>query len=248
MTDLAAGLILVTPKLTYDEAVASMKPMTDYINSLGNIVTQNQITTETSFFQAYQSFIVPNEEKVGIGLALASRLIPSALLNTTAGQKSVGDALQQVANTIVFPNVDLLDPRSLLYGPPFQILVTAPSNYPDDGTSSVTPAWRSVIWHAVVSAGISNQASVTEINHAFQNAHDVGNILRTLAPNSGAYQNEAEVFEPDPAGSYWGEANYNRLMGIKAELDPGNVLTCWNCIGWDSSDPRYSCYPAAPSN
>lgn len=55
------------------------------------------------------------------------------------------------------------------------------------------------------------------------------------------------MFEPDPATAFWGTDNYNRLLSLKQEIDPKNILTCWDCIGWDSSDPRYGCYPAAPS-
>lgn len=69
-----------------------------------------------------------------------------------------------------------------------------------------------------------------------------GNILRDLAPDSGAYQNEGNVFEPDPVATFWGHENYDRLKTIKAEIDPQNVMTCWGCIGWNLSDKRYSCY------
>jgi hypothetical protein len=78
-------------------------------------------------------------------------------------------------------------------------------------------------------------------------ANQAGNILRALAPASGAYQNEADVFEPDPIDSFWGSANYAKLLAYKKQIDPKNLFTCWGCIGWKGSDSRYSCYPQVPS-
>lgn len=78
---------------------------------------------------------------------------------------------------------------------------------------------------------------------AFRNGHDSITPLRQLLPNSGAYQNEADPFEPDPIESFWGADNYARLLDIKRRIDPQNVLTCYNCVGWDAADPRYGCYP-----
>lgn len=39
--------------------------------------------------------------------------------------------------------------------------------------------------------------------------------IRAITPGAGAYQNEADVYEPDPIGSFWGEKNYARLLAIK---------------------------------
>lgn len=88
------------------------------------------------------------------------------------------------------------------------------------------------------------------ISTAFTAVHAAGDKLRALAPNSGAYQNEADVFETDPVGAYWGKENYNKLSAIKHAIDPDNILTCWDCIGSVRTDDRYQCYPdiAVPTN
>lgn len=78
---------------------------------------------------------------------------------------------------------------------------------------------------------------------AFANAHNAINPLRAITPNSRAYLNEADIFEPNAPLAFWGQQNYDRLLQIKSSIDPDNFSTCWNCIGWDSSDARYSCYP-----
>lgn len=66
--------------------------------------------------------------------------------------------------------------------------------------------------------------------------------MRAITPTAGAYQNEGDVYEPDPVNSFWGKANYDRLLKIKQTLDPNNVMSCFNCIGWVKDDPRFKCY------
>ncbi|KAK3660886.1 hypothetical protein LTR56_000644 [Elasticomyces elasticus] len=246
----ASGMILMTPKLSHDEAVASMKPMTDYIASLGNVPINNEVDESPSFYQAYQKYILPNEEVVGLGLAIGSRLIPRDILQTDSGKQTVIDALQKIASmvTAITGTASAPDLRSITYGPPLQILVTAPSSYPNNDTvpASITPAWRDAIWHVIGGQAMANNAGVSTINKAFQTAHDVAKILEGVAPNSGAYQNEADVFQNNPTQTFWG-SNYQRLLSIKKQVDPKNVLTCWDCVGGSRSDTIYGCYPAAPS-
>jgi hypothetical protein len=90
-------------------------------------------------------------------------------------------------------------------------------------------------------------AGTGSINNLFAAAHNAMKPLRQLTPGGGAYQNEADTFEPDPAGSFWGMDNYYNLLAWKQKMDPQNLLTCHQCIGWDKTDARYSCYPADPN-
>jgi hypothetical protein len=77
----------------------------------------------------------------------------------------------------------------------------------------------------------------------FANAHNAMNPLRALTPDGGAYLNEADTFEPDPASSFWGKENYGRLLALKKKLDPWNLLTAHNSVGWEKTNARYGCYP-----
>jgi len=54
--------------------------------------------------------------------------------------------------------------------------------------------------------------------------------LRKLAPDMGAYLNEANANEPDFQQVFWGD-NYPRLFAIKREIDPDDVLWCTPCVG-----------------
>jgi len=240
-------MIMVNPKLNVTAAQNSMAPAINYANSPASESTLlAQVFTSGSWWQAYQTFILPNEEKVGIGLSLASRLIPSSLLSSAAGQTQFVSALSNISELVIDPNqgTGITEGNSA----PLELLAVTPYSYQaPPGTSntdsSVTPAWRSSTLHVIAGQAIPNGANVSMIQKAFSISHQAGNILRALAPNSGAYQNEADVFEPDPIDSFWGRPNYNKLKTIKASIDPKNILTCWGCIGWNPSDPRYGCYP-----
>lgn len=242
-----SGLILMTPKLTHAEAVISMKPLTNFAASLLNLPQKNGVHSEPSFYQAYQKYIVPNQEEVGLGIAVGSRLIPRASFQSASGQEAVTNAIIKASNFVTPVVSGQIDLRQLTYSPPLQILVTAPSSYQTDNTSSVTPAWygpNGAVWHVLVGQCFANDATASEIQDAFSRAHNAADVLRAVAPDSGAYQNEADIFEPSPEDSFWGQENYQKLLGIKQQIDPNNVLTCWGCVGWDKSDARYSCYPS----
>jgi len=245
MSNQASGLVLFTPKLNNVQAKASMKNITDYAASLGNIVLNNEVDEGGSFYSAYNKYLVPNEELVGLGTAIGSRLIPTANFVGEKNQQQLLDAMMNVATTVQNP-FPLKEPLLYTYGAPLQFLVTSPYNYKDDGTSSITPVWRNSVWHVFINSAFSNEASKSEIAAAFQRSHTAANFLRAITPNAGAYINEADTFEPNPAASFWGTTNYNKLVTLKKQFDPYNLLTNHQAIGWNPADARYSCYPPAP--
>ena len=62
--------------------------------------------------------------------------------------------------------------------------------------------------------------------------------LRQLAPDSGAYLNEADPTNPDWQTVFYGE-NYGRLLDIKRRWDPKGVFWCKPCVGhelWEVTD------------
>jgi hypothetical protein len=54
--------------------------------------------------------------------------------------------------------------------------------------------------------------------------------LRELAPDSGAYLNEADPTEPNWQQAFWG-SNYPRLLDLKMKWDPDGVFWCLPCVG-----------------
>lgn len=226
-----------------------MQPVVDFATSLTatNIPLQVNITTLPNGY--YDFLQTPTADVVGgfdgLSYALVSRLVPqSSFASNSSKAQLLSTLMQLVLNRQPNPAV------------PFYILMVTPWAYQlpttdlagGPGAPSVTPAWRNSLWQFVMPAlwdpNDPTASDAGSINQAFTNAHKAIQPLRDITPNSGAYMNEADVFEPNPQQAFWGQANYARLAGIKTKVDPGNILTCWNCVGWDPSDARYACYPA----
>ena len=55
--------------------------------------------------------------------------------------------------------------------------------------------------------------------------------LREVTPESGAYWNEADRYEPNWEQSFWGVDNYKKLKAIKQKYDPNGTFQVWNGVG-----------------
>ena len=137
--------------------------------------------------------------------------MPRSLFTSSSGQQSLTTGLEQVGR-IVEPITGIQanpDSKVVTYGAPHQFLVTAPSSYPDNDTaaSSVTSAWRDTLWHVIVGQAFANNADIGTINNALASAHSAAKILEGVAPDSGAYQNRADVFQDDHIEAFWGQEN-----------------------------------------
>ncbi|KAL4979770.1 hypothetical protein BDW66DRAFT_157213 [Aspergillus desertorum] len=253
---LGAGVstfFMSTSLLNQSAAEASMKPVTDFANSLGTLAT-GSVTLFDTYYQVLQA-LIGNEESTGLSeggpMAVSSRIVPRKSFQGTANQNKLTSILTDI----------LEDSQSDYHSPispvaPLFICVTAPTTYSQNlpesdqpggpGAASVTPAWRTGLWHSIyirqfADSTINDRDAVRDI---FQAVHDRMNPLREFTPHAGAYMNEADTFETDPIGSFWGKENYARLLAIKKEVDPTNLLTVHQGVGWESDDERFGCYPA----
>ncbi|EEB98179.1 hypothetical protein MPER_02359, partial [Moniliophthora perniciosa FA553] len=62
--------------------------------------------------------------------------------------------------------------------------------------------------------------------------NDLDPLLVELAPNTGAYLNEADPDEPNFKRAFYG-ANYDRLLSIKDQYDPEQILYGSISVGGD---------------
>jgi FAD/FMN-containing dehydrogenase len=132
---------------------------------------------------------------------------------------------------------------STAYTQPISIVAETPARKFQKNATSVTPAWYDSLWHVIYTTTWPNNATVKEQRMAIDGIHEAAQVLRDYAPDGGAYINEADVYEPNHEGSFWGTANAARLKDIKAKYDPNNVFQVWQGIGWaGASDVRYECY------
>ncbi|KLU83132.1 isoamyl alcohol oxidase [Magnaporthiopsis poae ATCC 64411] len=100
---------------------------------------------------------------------------------------------------------------------------------PRGGGTAVLPAWRKAYLHPITGVGFPPLDSSAKAA-AVSTLRDRVAALRELAPDMGAYVNEANPYEPDWQHAFWG-ANYARLRSIKRSVDPDDVLWCHPCVG-----------------
>ncbi|KAJ6480986.1 FAD-binding domain-containing protein [Mycena sanguinolenta] len=223
-----AGLIYVNPRLSLAEAEDSMAQLSAFAKANNGTAV---IETLPSWFVFFTRFIVEVERAVGSAVVLGSRLIPKALFESEAGRAQlVAHLLKQTAE-LALPYIPVTTPIAFNYTP---------------GATSVTPAWRTALWHLGGGAHWSYNSSAADIRAALSTIHDFAHDnLTALAPDSGAYMNEADVYEiPATNGrvdTYWGP-NYERLLTIKKKYDPHGLLDCWRCVGWKGA-AQFPCYP-----
>ncbi|CAE6465185.1 unnamed protein product, partial [Rhizoctonia solani] len=217
--------ILANPRMNATAAAASLKPLTDFLKIApdgagGNAGSgaQAQWSQYDSFLPLLSSIITGSATAKPQNIALASRLIPQSLF--VNNQTELLAAMLQSAQTAG---------GSVLY------YMTTPFSYqvPDteQGKTSVAPAWRGAVWHAMASARWSYDAGPDAAKAAYVKVNSAMNPLRALTPGGGAYQNEADVYEPNTSESFWG-SNYAALYAIKQKYDPDGLLDCWHCVGW----------------
>ncbi|TVY60837.1 putative FAD-linked oxidoreductase [Lachnellula suecica] len=100
---------------------------------------------------------------------------------------------------------------------------------PRGGSDAVNPAWRSALAHVVADLSFApqNETAKEEASALMDNKVQ---YLRDLAPDSGAYINEAFINEPSWQTAFWG-SNYAQLAQIKKSVDLNDVFWCHPCVG-----------------
>ena len=99
-----------------------------------------------------------------------------------------------------------------------------------NGETSVLPAWRKTVFHYIsgIVKGDTQDPKVWK-ERALCGSQRM-NKLREITPNSGAYLNEADYYEPNWTKAFYGD-NYERLLEIKKKYDPDYMFQVWNGVG-----------------
>ncbi|KAJ7105713.1 FAD-binding domain-containing protein [Mycena epipterygia] len=220
---LPAGIIYVNPRLSLAEATDSMAQLSAF--ALANNGTSSLVTLP-SWYEFFLQFITKAQAPVGGAVVIGSRLIPKANFESAAGRKALVAQMVNQTATRGMPYIPVDTPIGF--------------NYTVNATS-VSPAWRNSVWLYQGGSGWAYNSSVAQITAVLDGVHEFVDELRALAPNSGTYMNEGEIFESDHEVTYWGP-NYPRLLSIKQKYDPLGLLDCWRCVGWKTPSES-PCYP-----
>lgn len=103
---------------------------------------------------------------------------------------------------------------------------------------SMNPAWRNTLTHLIVYETWRDGVPQALIESVYRDITEKKvQPLREMSPETGAYFNECDSYEPDWQEAFFGK-NYAKLMAIKRRIDPGNVLWCRRCVGSELLDER----------
>lgn len=219
------------------------KPYADSLVSLGllhggNLLNGNAgaalYQTYSSFYDFFSTTFGTFNEQVGAPIQISSRLIPTKYFksNPQGAADAVQASLDHIASSM---NAGV----QILMGPPGPLA----GGFKD--VTSVSPVWYESAWHVIPSATWAPNAPASVQQATTQAVWESGNMLRAFAPDGGAYQNEVSPYETGYKQSLWGsEANYERLVKAKRQVDPKGLWEVWNGVGSSGIDSvRYSrCY------
>ncbi|KAI1789988.1 FAD-binding domain-containing protein [Ganoderma leucocontextum] len=220
-------LIYVNPLLNTTAARTSMQPVIDFVTARNGSATVEELPSWLAFFEKY----VPSAEvAVGIEFSTGSRLLPSRLFATASGRAQLSALINE---TLADASLYIVAGTPWLYKP-------MPGAA---GATATTPAWRDAVWHLEVDLPIRYNDTLVERADGYRAVSKHTQRFRDLAPETGSYFNEGDVYEPDHEVAHWGAENYEKLLAVKQKYDPDHLLDCWQCVGWKGEDDHlYQCY------
>lgn len=231
-TNISIEIVNANPDLSLDDAKADMQALVDFLNQHDPNI-RAEVTTVDSWFKYFKENLEPaTAHPAGKAGAVASRLIPRGAFETQ--RTEFADNLFKLHTNANISQVWLM-------------LVT-PTMYPHTNTSALHPTWKDAVWSVRISRlwdpYLDWKADTTRA--FFEDVHEAMEPLRGLFPKMGVSLNEADIWEENAGEAFWGQ-NYASLQETKKEVDPFNLFTNWDAVGWDRNEERYSCYPKPDS-
>lgn len=192
---------------TVQEYEALVDPLFKSLSELGIPLVVNTDHFD-SFYPAYKATFATYNQNIGSYSGITgNRLVPAANWDNDTIRESTLQAFR-----------DTVDRATFVIG-----YHQAPLN-PDGDINSVNPAFRTEASQLIIINRVGADAGPEEIKIAGENlTYGIMGPLRDATPAGGAYNNEADVGEPDWQDAFWGE-NYPRLLEIKKKWDPTSLF------------------------
>ncbi|KAF9570159.1 hypothetical protein EC968_002138 [Mortierella alpina] len=220
-------MVYAVPNKDESFARIAMAPFVEYVESLEHAATFTTVHTFPSLWAAYVATegnpLVRYIKTAGANVRLSSRLMPHEHFETVDRSNELADAVVDafMTNRLRRDHHASFEVQSVAGGAVMK------------GTSaetSVQPAWRKALVNVIFMAKWDNELPYDKRQSIARRMTSSTDILRDLAPGSGAYFNEADPDEPDWQTAFFG-SNYPRLKAIKDEVDPKGLFACHKCVG-----------------
>ncbi|KAI0329054.1 FAD-binding domain-containing protein [Cubamyces sp. BRFM 1775] len=215
------------PNVSWSQANATINPYFEYVQALAsNSSGQDTLTVLTALTQPFPSFydwfttIIPKVGEVGVNVEIGSRLLPRSTLE---------NEYEHVAQ-------ELLELPDMNY----YLVAGGAVSRVDPSKTGLNPAWRQANTHVVIGTSWADGATSAEIEQKRGVLRANTAKLRALAPQSGAYFNEASLYEPNAKEAFFG-SHYNRLRTIKKLYDPRDLFVVAEGVGSDEWTSDLKC-------
>lgn len=211
--------IVLSPNVTAEQNEATFNPLFEFAHSQPGLSVQVNRTLLYQNWWEFYNDTFSEDGQVGVPLEISSWLLP----------KDVVEKPEMVA-------AELLKTSGFSY-----YLVTGGQvSRADPESMGLNPVWRNSVAYTTVGMSWQDGANETVINAARQVAIQDMKIIESMAPNSGAYLNEASRYEFDWKKSFFG-THYNKLRAIKQKYDPRSLFLVYEGIASDEWDTDLVC-------
>ncbi|KAI0695239.1 hypothetical protein BC835DRAFT_1406268 [Cytidiella melzeri] len=224
-------LTLVSPG-TPPTNPAALTALNSFYNASMQVEGVNVSLAITHPYPSFQAFVHDNldDTSLGFGLNFSNFHV--------SGQRAYLSSWLLPRNLTAPENAAVLAKAfvSVPAGTPYMVGGGVVSTVPGNATA-VTPAWRGAIADMTIIVSFNETTNASDYLAAQQATHAQIAPFQQLAPIplGGQYLNEADVLESDWQEAQWG-SNYARLLSIKKEVDPKDLLVVFhgvNSEGWD---------------
>ncbi|KAI9793346.1 MAG: hypothetical protein M1816_000238 [Peltula sp. TS41687] len=221
-TNTSFAIITTAPGKSAADVTALHAPFTAVL-SARNIPYTLNVTSSPTCFQHFTTYYgpLPNGPYIA-SQSTGSRFIPRPVLSSASANAALTAAIRTITQSGLYQwaGVDVNVSHAVVGNTP--------------GSNAVHPAWRDATICGVVfhpwrwEAGrAQNAAEQDQITNRFDP------LLRPLAPDSGAYLNEADFQVQSWKRDLYGE-NYERLREVKRKYDTDDLFYATTAVGSDA--------------
>ncbi|KAJ3520405.1 hypothetical protein NM688_g9166 [Phlebia brevispora] len=220
----------IAPNVSWEKANSTMNPFFAFAEALAAnstfqttgklIILAAETSPINSFATLWNMSFANTTGQVGSQVEITSRLLPRSLIE---------DNPVKVAKTLL----------SVPF-PSFYLVAGGAVADADPSSTGLNPAWRKALIHTITGVGWDEGSSAAEIMQQRDQLKQYTAILNNLAPHSGAYLNEATLYEPNPQYTFFG-SHYERLKFIKEKYDSASLFVVASGVGSEDWDASLNC-------
>ena len=245
-------VILMRPGSDAGAASETMMPLINFFNNLNDTGSTFGLGVVPSVYDIYSDARfglldpIGNNDELGTGgFAVAGRSVPRDNFKDKKSRSKLVNTIYDLMMTGVQDDIDHTFATFINIVAPSAYTVPE-SDQPDGpGASAIHPHWRNNVWDILHTRTWTRHSTSAEyVQRKFQLVHEAIQPLKKLTPQGSGSTSSPDILDVDDwPESLWGKQNYERLLKIKEEVDPQNIMTCWGCIGFEKEEEAFGCVP-----